>query len=42
MVDDCDPRDYQWDGAYQAYAEVCKERNIKPDVVCQKFGIIHT
>ena len=42
MVDDCDPRDYQWDGAYQAYEEVCQERNIQPEIVCQKFGIIHT
>ncbi len=42
MVDDCDMKDDRWDGAYQAYAEVCKERNIRPEIVSQKFGIIRT
>lgn len=42
MVDDCGIKDDRWDGAHQAYAEVCKERNIRPEIVCQKFGIIRT
>jgi hypothetical protein len=33
-------RDDRWDSAYQAYAEVCGERHIRPEIVCQKFGII--
>ncbi len=42
MVDDCDTRDTLWDGANQAYAEVCRDRDIRPEIVCQKFGIIRT
>ena len=42
MVDDCDLRDKRWDGAYQAYEEVCEEWNIRPEIVCHKFGIIRT
>jgi O-methyltransferase len=42
MVDDCDTRDYMWDGAYQAYKEVCAERSIRPEIVRDKFGIIRT
>lgn len=42
MVDDCGIKDDRWDGAHQAYAEDCKERNIRPEIVCQKFGIIRT
>jgi len=42
MVDDCDTRDDRWDGAYRAYVEICKERDIRPEIVCHKFGIIRT
>jgi hypothetical protein len=31
-----------WNGAYEAYIEACKDHNIKPKIVSQKFGIIHT
>jgi len=42
LVDDCDVRNYKWDGAYQAYEEVCRALAIPPEIVCQKFGVIRT
>jgi O-methyltransferase len=43
VVDDCDnAKDSPWDGAYQAFMEFCEERNIMPEIVCQKLGIIRT
>jgi len=42
IVDDCDPRHDLWDGAYHAYTEICNEHHIKPEIVCQKLGIIRT
>jgi predicted O-methyltransferase YrrM len=42
VVDDCNPADNYWDGAYHAYADVCRKHGIQPEIVCQKFGIIHT
>jgi len=42
VVDDCNSRDTLWDGAYQAYSEVCREHNIESEIVCQQLGIIHT
>jgi O-methyltransferase len=43
VVDDCDDaKDCRWDGAYQAFMEFCKERNITPEIVCRKLGIIRT
>jgi O-methyltransferase len=43
VVDDCDDgEDRRWDGAYQAFTEFCKERNIPPEIVNRKLGIIHT
>ena len=43
VVDDCnDSRDGRWDGAYQAFMETCQERNIPPEIVCRKLGIIRT
>jgi hypothetical protein len=41
MVDDCNAMNNHWDGAYQAYVEVCRDHHIKPEIVSQKFGIIH-
>ena len=42
LVDDCDRKDDRWDGAYEAYEQVCREHNIKPTIVGEKFGIIWT
>jgi O-methyltransferase len=42
VVDDCDPNNPFWDGAYQAFMEFCKERKITPEIVCRKLGIIRT
>jgi O-methyltransferase len=42
VVDDCNPNDPLWDGAYQAFMEFCKERNIVPEIACRKLGIIRT
>jgi len=42
MVDDCNASDDHWNGAYEAYIEACKDHNIKPTIVSQKFGIIYT
>jgi O-methyltransferase len=44
VVDDCNPdsENGRWDGAYQAFMETCQERNIHPEIVCRKLGIIRT
>jgi predicted O-methyltransferase YrrM len=42
VVDDCDPTDPLWDGAYQAFMESCQEYKIRPEIVCAKLGIIRT
>ena len=43
VVDDChDAQNPRWDGAYQAFMEFCKERNITPEIVRGKLGIIRT
>jgi hypothetical protein len=42
VVDDCNDSKGPWDGAYQAFMELCKERNIPPEIVCGKLGIIRT
>lgn len=43
VVDDCnDSENGRWDGACQAFMEFCKERNITPEIACQKLGIIRT
>jgi hypothetical protein len=40
VVDDCDPTNATWDGAHQAYLEFCGARNIEPDILDTKLGII--
>jgi SAM-dependent methyltransferase len=42
VVDDCNPKNERWDGAYDAYIEFCKERNIRQEILCGKLGIIRT
>jgi hypothetical protein len=42
LIDDCDPTNGYWDGAYQAYTEACEEYSIKPEILCERFGVIHT
>ncbi len=42
LVDDCDGNRSQWDGARQAFLEFCEERNIEPEILCGKLGIIRT
>ena len=43
VVDDCNNAENgRWDGAYQAFIETCQERNIPPEIVCRKLGIIRT
>ncbi len=42
VVDDCDAQDHRWNGAYQAYVEFCKKREIAPEIACRKLGIIRT
>jgi O-methyltransferase len=43
VVDDCNNAENgRWDGAYQAFMETCQERNIPPEIVCRKLGIIRT
>jgi O-methyltransferase len=43
VVDDCNNAENgRWDGAYQAFMETCQERNMPPEIVCRKLGIIRT
>jgi O-methyltransferase len=42
VVDDCDANHGLWDGAFDAYTEFCAQRNIRREIICQKFGIIRT
>ncbi len=43
VVDDCNNAENgRWDGAHQAFIETCQERNIAPEIVCRKLGIIRT
>lgn len=39
VVDDCNPDDPLWNGAYYAYTEFCTEKGIEPQII-DKFGII--
>ena len=40
IVDDCDYRENQWDGAYQAYKEFMTEINQPSQVIQNKLGIL--
>ena len=40
VVDDVKDND-TYDGAYQAYVEFCEEKNIKPNIIGNKCGIIY-
>lgn len=40
VVDDCNPRSYWWDGAYQAYDEFVKDNDLDSEIVLEKIGII--
>jgi hypothetical protein len=40
LVDDVED-DKPYDGAYQAYMEFCSERNMPPQVIGNKCGVIH-
>jgi O-methyltransferase len=39
IVDDCQP-DQMWDGAFQAYQEFARERNLPEEIVLEKLGIV--
>ena len=40
VVDDCDPKHPLWDGAYQAYTEICQENNFPVEIQAGKLGVI--
>jgi len=40
IVDDCDPSNFCWDGAYQAYIEFTKIAGVTPRIIHQKLGLI--
>ncbi|SDY56802.1 Macrocin-O-methyltransferase (TylF) [Lysobacter sp. yr284] len=40
VVDDCNPASNQWDGAYQAYIEFVRARNITPRIMYNKLGVL--
>jgi hypothetical protein len=40
VVDDCDPKHPLWDGAYQAYIEICRENSLPVEIVGGKLGVI--
>lgn len=40
VVDDCDPKHTLWDGACQAYVEVCRENSLPVDILGEKLGVI--
>ncbi len=42
VVDDCDSGSSEWDGARQAFMEFCEDKNIMPEIACNKLGIIRT
>ena len=39
VVDDC-AQGTPWDGAYEAYQEFVRERNIEEEIACRKLGVI--
>jgi O-methyltransferase len=40
VVDDCNPENPSWDGAYQAYIEFMSEVGQSPEIVYEKLGIV--
>ncbi|WP_170207645.1 TylF/MycF/NovP-related O-methyltransferase [Luteibacter pinisoli] len=40
VVDDCNPMNFYWDGAYQAYREFMQSQGMTPKVVHGKLGLI--
>lgn len=40
VVDDCDPTQYFWDGAAQAYREFTESISVTPRVMYKKLGVI--
>jgi O-methyltransferase len=40
VVDDCEPSDIRWDGAYQAYREFMEQRGQAPEIIHGKLGIL--
>jgi predicted O-methyltransferase YrrM len=40
VVDDCDPKHALWDGAYQAYTEICRENGLSVEILGGKLGVI--
>jgi O-methyltransferase len=40
VVDDCDPKHALWDGAYQAYVEICRENSLPAEILGGKLGVI--
>ena len=40
IVDDCNPNNWYWDGAYHAYSEFMRKLGESPKVVFQKLGVV--
>jgi len=40
VVDDCNPTNFYWDGAYEAYQKFVKSINRRPEIVHGKLGVI--
>ena len=40
LVDDCDKKNYMWDGAYTAFTEFTSEKHIKSEIILDKIGLI--
>jgi hypothetical protein len=40
VIDDCDPSHALWDGAYQAYMEICREHSLPVEILGGKLGVI--
>ena len=40
LVDDCNKKNFRWDGAYAAFTEFTSEKHIKSEIILDKIGLI--